>query len=67
MVDVCVFVLFSRPSLQVDSSYALRAPTRVMVDHIFKALEGELGGDVVPAVVQPEDPIVLYLPVPHRQ
>lgn len=42
-------------------------PTRVVVDHVLQALEGEAGGDVVPAVVQPVDPVVLYTPVLHRQ
>lgn len=39
--------------------------TRIMIDHIFKALESETWGDVVPAVVKSEDTIVLYTPVPH--
>lgn len=37
--------------------------TGVVVDHVLEALEGEAGGDVVPAVVQSEDAIVLYDPV----
>lgn len=41
--------------------------TRVVVDHILKALESEAGGDVVPAVVQSEDTIVLYDHVLHWQ
>lgn len=43
----------------------MHLPTRIMIDHIFKALEGETWGDVVPAVVKSEDAIVLYAPVPH--
>lgn len=39
--------------------------TGVVVDHIFKALESESRGDIVPAVVQSEDAIVLYAPVLH--
>lgn len=42
-------------------------PTTVVVDHVLQALEGEAGGDVVPAVVQPVDPVVLHTPVLHRQ
>lgn len=38
-----------------------------MVNHVFQALEGEAGGDVVPAVVQSVDSVVLYAPVFHRQ
>lgn len=45
----------------------VRALTRVVVDHIFEALKSEPRGDVVPAVVQSEDTIVLYDPVLHRQ
>lgn len=40
-------------------------PTRVVVNHVFKALEGETRGDVVPAVVQSVDTVVLYDPVLH--
>lgn len=36
-----------------------------MIDHIFKTLESELRGDVVPAVVQSEDLIVLHYSVLH--
>lgn len=36
-----------------------------MVDHIFEALECETWRDVVPAVVQSKDTIVLHVPVLH--
>lgn len=42
-------------------------PTTVVVDHVFKALESEPRRDVVPAVVQSEDTIVLYNPVLHGE
>lgn len=45
----------------------MRPPTRVVVDHVLQALEGEAGGDVVPAVVQPGDAVVLHAAVLHRQ
>lgn len=38
-----------------------------MANHVLQALEGEAGGDVVPAVVQSVDSVVLYGPVLHRQ
>lgn len=50
-------------------SYCIRSfpPTGVVVDHVLEALEGEAGGDVVPAVVHSEDAIVLYDPVLHGE
>lgn len=45
----------------------LRPPTRVVVNQVLQALEGEAGGDVVPAVVQSVDSVVLHTPVLHRQ
>lgn len=41
--------------------------TRVVINHIFKALESEARGDVVPAVVQSVDTVVLYNHVLHWQ
>lgn len=38
-----------------------------MVNQVLQALEGEAGGDVVPAVVQSVDSVVLHAPVLHRQ
>ena len=46
---------------------SVRPPTTVVVDQILEALEREARGDVVPAVVQSEDTIVLYHPVLHGE
>lgn len=45
----------------------VQSPTRVVTDHVFKALESEARGDVVPAVVESVDTVVLYDPVLHWQ
>lgn len=60
--DICI------PSLAPTATsiyMPIYVPTRVVVNHVFKALEGQTGGDVVPAVVQSEDTVVLYDPVLH--
>lgn len=43
----------------------VQSPTRVVTDHVLKALESEARGDVVPAVVESVDTVVLYDPVLH--
>lgn len=71
--DVCfLFVCFYIDVFLTHRSYhvlrikvCVNLPTRVVVNHIFKALESEARRDVVPTVVQSEDTIVLYDPVLH--
>lgn len=62
-----VWILFSATQSKHMSvhEFSVRPPTRIMTDHIFKTLESELRCDVVPAVVQSEDSIVLHCPVLH--
>lgn len=57
---VCVFA-------RLQPWRVARSPTGVVADQVLKALEGEARGDVVPAVVQSVDTVVLYDPVLHRQ
>lgn len=48
----------------LSSSSFVHSPTGVVADHVFEALESEARGDVVPAVVESVDTVVLYDPVP---
>lgn len=63
--SLCLVYVFARP--QLSAQRLARSPTGVVADQVFKALEGEARGDVVPAVVQSVDTVVLYVPVLHRQ
>lgn len=60
LTDICITSLAPTTTSICMHIYV---PTRVVVNHVFKALEGETGGDVVPAVVQSVDAVVLYDPV----
>lgn len=41
--------------------------TWVVIDKVFKALEGLSWTDVIPVIGEAEDPVMFHLPVPHWQ
>lgn len=41
--------------------------TGIVIHQVFQALEGEPWGNVIPVVGQAEDPVMLYLPMSHRE